>query len=207
MNARVTRVTSILTVCRSGTPPLPKTRCGAAKGSQVRRIRSRVPMSSRENGASEFVVTLAPRSIYFKISHELGDDPVSKTLSQRLSVGRLGVIMRRVRSQSSLLLCDMCLDRFSHGSVAVTKKNSLLAKSLLLCQVCVVLNNKGVRVCTVCKSPYKASVRLPGGESISLFQSPLPPPYICFMVVTRHQNNEVRRSLSTFVCCSTHRMR
>lgn len=59
-------------------------------------------------------------------------------------------------------------------------------------QVCVVLNNKGVRVCTVCKSPYKASVRLPGGESISLFQSPLPPPYICFMVVTRHQNNEVR---------------
>ncbi|CAM9441755.1 unnamed protein product [Hapterophycus canaliculatus] len=57
-------------------------------------------------------------------------------------------------------------------------------------KVCVVLNNKGVRVCTVCKSPYKASVRLPGGESISLFQSPLPPPYICFMVVTRHQNNE-----------------
>lgn len=77
-------------------------------------------------------------------------------------------------------------------------------------QVCVVLNNKGVRVCTVCKSPYKASVRLPGGESISLFQSPLPPPYICFMVVTRHQNNEVRhrffaRSLfslfpNSFVC-------
>ena len=63
--------------------------------------------------------------------------------------------------------------------------------SLALDQVCVVLNNKGVRVCTVCKSPYKASVRLPGGESISLFQSPLPPPYICFMVVTRHQNNEV----------------
>lgn len=60
-------------------------------------------------------------------------------------------------------------------------------------QVCVVLNNKGVRVCTVCKSPYKASVRLPGGESISLFHSPLPPPYICFMVVTRHQNNEVRQ--------------
>ncbi|CAM9133877.1 unnamed protein product [Discosporangium mesarthrocarpum] len=57
-------------------------------------------------------------------------------------------------------------------------------------KVCVVLNNKGVRVCTICKSPYKASVRLPGGESISLFQSPLPPPYICFMVVTRHQNNE-----------------
>ncbi|CAM9817402.1 unnamed protein product, partial [Phaeothamnion confervicola] len=57
-------------------------------------------------------------------------------------------------------------------------------------KVCVILNNKGVRVCTVCKSPYKASVRLPGGESVSLFQSPLPPPYICFMVVTRHQNNE-----------------
>ncbi|CAM9290338.1 unnamed protein product [Choristocarpus tenellus] len=57
-------------------------------------------------------------------------------------------------------------------------------------KVCIVLNNKGVRVCTVCKFPYKASVRLPGGESISLFQSPLPPPYICFMVVTRHQNNE-----------------
>jgi FHA domain len=53
-----------------------------------------------------------------------------------------------------------------------------------------VLNNKGVRVCTVCKSPYKASVRLPGGDSVSLFQSPLPPPYICFMVVTKHQNNE-----------------
>ncbi|KAG5191475.1 hypothetical protein JKP88DRAFT_191611 [Tribonema minus] len=57
-------------------------------------------------------------------------------------------------------------------------------------KVCVVLNNKGVRVCTVCKSPYKPSVRLPTGESISLFQSPLPPPYICFMVVTKHQNNE-----------------
>ncbi|CAM9538837.1 unnamed protein product, partial [Chrysoparadoxa australica] len=57
-------------------------------------------------------------------------------------------------------------------------------------KVCVVLNNKGVRVCTVCKSPYKASVRLPDGNSVSLFQSPLPPPYICFMVVTKHQNNE-----------------
>ena len=49
-------------------------------------------------------------------------------------------------------------------------------------QVCVVLNNKGVRVCTVCKSPYKASVRLPGDESISLFQSPLPPPYILSLI-------------------------
>ncbi|KAG5177672.1 hypothetical protein JKP88DRAFT_202330 [Tribonema minus] len=57
-------------------------------------------------------------------------------------------------------------------------------------KVCVVLNNKGVRVCTVCKSPYKASVRLPTGDSVSLFESPLPPPYICFMVVTKHQNNE-----------------
>mmetsp|Transcript_2877 Transcript_2877/g.4329 ORF Transcript_2877/g.4329 Transcript_2877/m.4329 type:complete len:544 (+) Transcript_2877:257-1888(+) len=57
-------------------------------------------------------------------------------------------------------------------------------------KVCVILNNKGVRVCTVCKSPYKSSVRLLSGDSISLFQSPLPPPYICFMVVTKHQNNE-----------------
>jgi hypothetical protein len=57
-------------------------------------------------------------------------------------------------------------------------------------KVCMVLNNKGVRVCTVCKTPYKASVRLPNGSSISLFKSPLEPPYVCFMVVTKHLNNE-----------------
>ncbi len=34
------------------------------------------------------------------------------------------------------------------------------------------------------------SVRLANGEVVSLFQSPLPPPYICFMVVTKHLNNE-----------------
>ncbi len=57
-------------------------------------------------------------------------------------------------------------------------------------KVCVVLNNKGVRICTVCKTPYKPSVRLANGEVVSLFQSPLSPPYICFMVVTKHLNNE-----------------
>ncbi len=33
-------------------------------------------------------------------------------------------------------------------------------------------------------------MRLPDGEVVALFQSPLPPPYICFMVVTKHLNNE-----------------
>mmetsp|Transcript_2380 Transcript_2380/g.3197 ORF Transcript_2380/g.3197 Transcript_2380/m.3197 type:complete len:525 (+) Transcript_2380:270-1844(+) len=66
------------------------------------------------------------------------------------------------------------------------KWNSKIAEN----KVCVVLNNKGVRACGICMTPYKASVTLPSGEIISLLQSPLPPPYICFAVVTKHQNNE-----------------
>ena len=119
----------------------------------------------------------------------------------------------RIRLLLSLCLCvstvavDSAPDTLSYMFYRSPKAIFFLSASILDLthdQVCVVLNNKGVRVCTVCKSPYKASVRLPGGESISLFQSPLPPPYICFMVVTRHQNNEVRqrkfRSLAFFVC-------
>ena len=41
--------------------------------------------------------------------------------------------------------------------------------------------------CSVCKSSYKSSVPLPDGSSANIFNSTLPPPYVSFLVVTKHE--------------------
>lgn len=40
-------------------------------------------------------------------------------------------------------------------------------------------------VCKVCKSRYKTHVRTQDGRMLPLMVHQLPPPYICFLVVTR----------------------
>lgn len=54
-------------------------------------------------------------------------------------------------------------------------------------KVCVVTNTAGVDLCSICKSPYKTSVRLDSGKMVSLLAAKLPPPYVTFAVVTRHE--------------------
>jgi hypothetical protein len=41
-------------------------------------------------------------------------------------------------------------------------------------------------VCKVCKSRYKTHVRTRDGRMLPLMVHQLPPPYICFLVVTRY---------------------
>mmetsp|Transcript_18400 Transcript_18400/g.24283 ORF Transcript_18400/g.24283 Transcript_18400/m.24283 type:complete len:557 (+) Transcript_18400:175-1845(+) len=57
-------------------------------------------------------------------------------------------------------------------------------------QVCVVCNQNGAHVCSVCKSPYKTHVILKNGTRSDLLRPSLNPPYICFTVVTQHQNSD-----------------
>lgn len=57
-------------------------------------------------------------------------------------------------------------------------------------QVCVVCNQNGAHVCSVCKAPYKTHVILKDGTTSDLLRPSLNPPYICFTVVTQHQNSD-----------------
>lgn len=41
--------------------------------------------------------------------------------------------------------------------------------------------------CSVCKATYKSSVPLPDGSSANIFNCTLPPPYVSFLVVTKHE--------------------
>jgi len=57
-------------------------------------------------------------------------------------------------------------------------------------QVCVVCNQNGAHVCSVCKALYKTHVILKDGTQSDLLRPSLNPPYICFTVVTQHQNSD-----------------
>ena len=41
--------------------------------------------------------------------------------------------------------------------------------------------------CSVCKATYKTSLSLPDGSRANIFNSSLPPPYVSFLVVTKHE--------------------
>ncbi|GMI07981.1 hypothetical protein TrLO_g91 [Triparma laevis f. longispina] len=41
--------------------------------------------------------------------------------------------------------------------------------------------------CSVCKTKYRSSIELPNGSNAQIFNSSLKPPYVSFLVVTRHE--------------------
>uniref|UniRef100_A0A7R9U7Z2 RING-CH-type domain-containing protein n=1 Tax=Pinguiococcus pyrenoidosus TaxID=172671 RepID=A0A7R9U7Z2_9STRA len=52
--------------------------------------------------------------------------------------------------------------------------------------VCAVYTTTGTQHCPVCKAKYKTHAKLQDGRIISLRRRELAPPYICFIVVTKH---------------------
>lgn len=57
-------------------------------------------------------------------------------------------------------------------------------------KVCVVSTAEEKNVCKVCKSRYKTHVKVKDGRILPLMVHQLPPPFICFLVVTRHETAE-----------------
>jgi hypothetical protein len=57
-------------------------------------------------------------------------------------------------------------------------------------KVCVVSTAEEKNICKVCKSRYKTHVRVKDGRIVPLMVHQLPAPYICFLVVTRHETAE-----------------
>lgn len=55
---------------------------------------------------------------------------------------------------------------------------------------CVVSTAEIRNTCKVCKSRYKTHVRATDGRLLPLMVHQLPPPYICFLIVTRHETAE-----------------
>mmetsp|Transcript_17977 Transcript_17977/g.54985 ORF Transcript_17977/g.54985 Transcript_17977/m.54985 type:complete len:630 (-) Transcript_17977:608-2497(-) len=52
--------------------------------------------------------------------------------------------------------------------------------------VCAVYTSTGSQNCPVCKAKYKTHARLDNGKIISLRRRELEPPFVCFIVVTKH---------------------
>ncbi len=55
---------------------------------------------------------------------------------------------------------------------------------------CVVTSAEAKNTCKVCKSKYKTHVRSKDGRLLPLMVHQLPPPFICFLVVTKHETAE-----------------
>lgn len=57
--------------------------------------------------------------------------------------------------------------------------------------VCAVYTSTGTHTCGVCKARYKTHAKLRNGQIISLRRRELDPPFLCFIIVTKHESASV----------------